>query len=155
MEWWIEWWILHNVLVTRWSMFKLRWRWCCLVVLPPAVDQIIVFASFSPNFSPHFPAFRSVIRLASNDDDDRLDDRTMDRPTTAADQSPARPRPTPATATTSAATITITQMFRVHERPPSRTTKTAISCTNLATSWLIDVREIYNNYVNTLIVVDY
>lgn len=39
---------------------------------------------------------------------------------------------------------------RAHDRPPSRTTKTATLYTNLATSWQIDVRE----YVNTLIVVD-
>lgn len=39
---------------------------------------------------------------------------------------------------------------RAHDRPPSRTTKTATLYTNPATSWQIDVRE----YVNTLIVVD-
>lgn len=39
---------------------------------------------------------------------------------------------------------------RAHDRPPSRTTKTATLFTNPATSWQIDVRE----YVNTLIVVD-
>jgi len=39
---------------------------------------------------------------------------------------------------------------RVHDRPPSRTTKTAILYTNPATSWQIDVRD----HVNTLIVVD-
>ena len=40
---------------------------------------------------------------------------------------------------------------RAHDRPPSRTTKTATLFTNPATSWQIDVRE----YVNTLIVVDF
>lgn len=39
---------------------------------------------------------------------------------------------------------------RAHDRPPSRTTKTATLYTNPATSWQIDVRD----HVNTLIVVD-
>lgn len=39
---------------------------------------------------------------------------------------------------------------RAHDRPPSRTTKTATLYTNPATSWQIDVRD----YINTLIVVD-
>lgn len=40
--------------------------------------------------------------------------------------------------------------YRAHDRPPSRTTKTATLYTNPATSWQIDVRD----HVNTLIVVD-